>query len=331
MEKPITATFWQDRLALVTGATGHIGGWLVKQLLTHGAEVVCLVRDWEPQSQLVRTGLIKQVRVIQGDLCDLDLLKRGFGEYKIDTVFHLAAQSIVSIANREPVTTFDTNIRGTWSLLEACRSSQNVKQVVMASTDKVYGESDQLPYEEDMPMLAVYPHDVSKACAEMIARSYAGTYGLNIGITRLPNVYGGGDLSWTRIIPGTIRSIIKGEQPVINSNGRFIRDYLYIEDAVSAHLLLAEELAEKPDLRGQAFNISNETHLTVLELVEHILKLMGSALQPVLRDQAKNEIPNQYLSAHKAREILGWKPMVSMDEGLKLTIAWYKSFLADQS
>ena len=233
--RPWNKAFWQNRPILVTGASGHVGGWLVKRLLALQADVICLVRDWTPQCQLVSEGFIQQVKVVQGELSNIDLLRRTLGEYEINTVIHLAAQSIVGTANRDPISTFESNIRGTWCLLEACRLSPSVKQVVVASTDKVYGESEQLPYVEDMPLLAVYPHDVSKACAEMIASSYARTYGLNLAITRLPNIYGGADLNWTRIIPGTIRSIIRNEQPVINSNGKFIRDYLYVEDAAAAH------------------------------------------------------------------------------------------------
>ena len=319
--------FWRDRPVFVTGATGHIGGWLVKRLLDEGADLACLVLDRPVDCDLVRTGLISKVKVVEGDVRDLELLKRSVGEYEINTVFHLAAQSIVSTANRDPIDTFDTNIRGTWSLLEACRLNDCVKQVVVASTDKVYGESVHLPYIEDMPLSAIYPHDVSKACAEMVAGSYAGTYGMSLAITRLPNIYGGGDLNWSRIIPGTIRSIIQNEQPVINSDGKFIRDYLYVEDAVTAHLVLAEKLAEIPDLRSQAFNISSETYLSVLELVERICKLMGSTRLPVVRDQAKNEIRNQYLSGAKARQMLGWQPVFSLDEGLGRTIDWYKAFL----
>ncbi len=330
-ENSLGRAFWIDRRVLVTGATGHIGGWLTERLIASGAEVVCLVRDWVPQCELVRRGMIEQVKVVRGDLCDAGLLRRTLADYEINTVMHLAGQSIVGIGNVDPVTTFDSNIRGTWCLLEACRLSAAVQQIVVASTDKVYGECDQLPYIEDTPLLAVYPHDVSKACAEMIARSYAVTYGVNLGVIRLPNIYGGGDLNWTRIIPGAIRSIIRGEQPVINSNGRFIRDYLYVEDAVSAALLLAEKLAENPEVRSQAFNISSETHLTVLELVEHILKLMDSRLQPVIRDQAKNEIKNQYMSAAKAREMLGWQARFNIDEGLGRTIEWYKSYLSKSS
>jgi CDP-glucose 4,6-dehydratase len=324
-------TFWQDRPTFVTGASGQIGGWLVRRLLAAGADVVCLLRDWVPQCELVQAGLLERVKVVRGDLRDLELLRRLLGEYEINTLIHLAAQSIVGVANRDPLATFDTNIRGAWCLLEACRVSPTVRQVVMASTDKAYGESQQLPYTEDMPLQPVYPHDVSKACAEMVARSYAGTYDLNVAITRLPNIYGGGDLNWNRIVPGTVRSVLRGEPPLINSSGQFIRDYLYVEDAAAAHLLLAEKLAGDPGLRGQAFNISTETHLTVLELVERILILMGSSLQPLVRNQAKNEIPNQYLSAQKARQVLGWQPLFTLDEGLQRTIEWYNTFFAARS
>lgn len=320
-------TFWLDRPVLVTGATGHIGGWLVRRLTRLGAEVVCLVRDWVPECQLVREGFLQQVKAVQGELCDISLLRRTLGEYEISTVMHLAAQSIVGTANADPLNTYESNIRGTWCLMEACRLSPSVKQVVAASTDKVYGESEELPYVERMPMLAIYPHDVSKACAEMIAHSYAITYGLTVAITRLPNIYGGADLNWTRIVPGTIRSIIRNEQPVINSNGRFIRDYLYVEDAVEAHLQMAEKLATMPEIGGEAFNISSEAYLTVLELVGHILNRMGSSLEPVVRDQAKNEIKNQYLDAAKARQVLGWQPIFNLEDGLKRTIDWYKAYL----
>lgn len=321
-------TFWRDRPVLVTGATGHIGGWVVKHLLSAGADVVCLVRDWVPQCELVYTRLIDQVKAVRGDLCDRATITRALGEYEIDTVLHFAAQSIVGTANRDPVTTFDANIRGTWTLLEACRQTATVRQIVLASTDKSYGEHDTLPYHEGMALQAKYPHDVSKACADLIGQCFAATYDLGVGITRLPNIYGGGDLNWNRIIPGTIRSVLRGEQPVIHSNGLFIRDYLYVEDAAQAHLLLAEKLSENPDLRGQVFNISDENHLTVLELVGMILTQLESPLQPLVQDQAKHEIKNQYLSAQKARQMLGWKPVLTMDEGLHRTIEWYRSFFS---
>ena len=323
--------FWQDRPVFVTGATGQIGGWLVKRLLQAGADVVCLVRDWVPQCELVQLGLLGQVKVVRGDIREQALLERVLGEYEIQTVIHLAAQGIVGVARRDPAGTLDTNVRGTWALLEACRKSDLVRQVVLASTDKVYGEVEGLPYHEEMPFLAKYPHDVSKACAEMIAQGYAATYGTPLAITRLPNIFGGGDLNWNRIVPGVIRSVLRGEQPLIHSNGQFIRDYLYVEDAAAAHLLLAEKLAEDPALYGQAFNISNESPLTVLELVQRILKLMDSPLQPVVQDQAHNEIKNQYMSAARARQRLGWQPLFSIDEGLLHTITWYRDYFGRKS
>jgi CDP-glucose 4,6-dehydratase len=326
-EKGLKETFWAGRQVLVTGATGHIGGWLVKRQVELRAEVVCLLRDWTPDCQLISEGNVRQVKVVLGELCDLDLLRRTLAEYEINTVIHLAAQSIVGTALRDPVGTYESNTRGTWLLMEACRNSPSVKQAVVASTDKVYGESKELPYVEEMPRLAIYPHDVSKACAEMIAMSYAKTYGMRVAMARLPNIYGGGDLNWTRIVPGTIRSILRGEQPVINSNGRFIRDYLFVEDAVTALLQMAENLAEKPEISGESFNISSESYLSVLELVERILKLSGSDLQPVVRDQVKDEIRDQYLSAQKAREQLGWQATFSLDEGLGRTIRWYQDYL----
>jgi CDP-glucose 4,6-dehydratase len=326
----MTDVFWKDRPTFVTGASGQIGGWLVRRLVAAGADVVCLLRDWIPQCELVQAGLLERVKIVRGDLRDWELLRRTLGEHEVSTVIHLAAQSIVGVATRDPITTFDTNLRGTWTLLEACRLSPTVKGVVIASTDKVYGESSRLPYTEDMPLQPVYPHDVSKACAEMVARCYAGTYDLRVAFTRLPNIYGGGDLNWSRIVPGTLRAVLRGEQPVIHSDGRFIRDYLYVEDAAAAHLLLADKLAQDSALRGQAFNISHETPLTVLQLVALILKLLGSTLQPLVQNQAKHEIKDQYLSAQKARQVLGWQPLFSMDEGLQRTIAWYQNYFTKQ-
>jgi CDP-glucose 4,6-dehydratase len=328
--RPLTSdpTFWTNRPTLVTGATGLIGGWLVKQLLAAGADVVCLVRDWVPQCELVSGRLIDQVKVVRGDVRDQAVLERALGEYEIATVIHLAAQSIVKVANEDPAGVLDANVRGTWALLEACRRRPGVRQVVLASTDKVYGDVDKLPYTEEMPFLAQYPHDVSKACAEMIAMGYAATYQTPVAMTRLPNVYGGGDLNWSRIIPGTVRSALFGQAPEITSDGKFIRDYLYVEDAAAMHLLLAERLAQNPGLAGQAFNVSNETRLTVLELVSRILALVGSELQPVVLNKARHEIKDQYLDASKARQVLGWQPLYAMDEGLALTIEWYRRYFA---
>ena len=322
------AAFWRDRPVLVTGATGLLGGWIVRALVDLRADVVCLVRDWVPQSELVRRGMLERVKVARGDVRDQALLERVLNEFEVDTVLHLAAQTIVGTANRNPVSTFDTNVAGTWALLEACRRCPTVKQVVLASSDKAYGDQAQLPYTEAMPLQGRHPYDASKSCADLVAQSFAHVYGVPLAITRCGNFYGGGDLNWNRIVPGTIRSIVRGERPVIRSDGTFIRDYIYAEDAVGAYLFLAEHLARKPELRGEAFNFSNETQVTVRELVSRILAMMGSKLEPEVLNQAGNEIRHQYLSAEKARKVLGWKPLFNLDSGLERTIAWYREFLS---
>jgi CDP-glucose 4,6-dehydratase len=264
---------------------------------------------------------------VNGDVRSQSLLERVLGEYEIDTVIHLAAQTIVGIANRNPVSTFKTNIGGTWALLEACRRSPTVKQIVVASSDKAYGEHKQLPYNEDAPLTGRHPYDVSKSCADLIAQSYAATYDLPVAVTRCGNFYGGGDLNWNRIVPGTIRSVLRGQRPVIRSDGKFVRDYFYVEDGAAANLVLAEQLSRDNRLWGQAFNFSNESQVTVLEVVDRILKIMGSDFEPDVRNEAVNEIREQYLSAAKAREVLGWKPLFTLDDGLRHTIDWYREFL----
>jgi CDP-glucose 4,6-dehydratase len=304
-----------------------LGSWLLRRLLEAGADVICLVRDWVPQSELVRASLLDSVKVVRGDVREQAMLERALGEYEIDTVIHLAAQTIVGIANRNPVSTFETNIAGTWSLLEACRRSPAVKQIVVASSDKAYGEHEQLPYSEEAPLAGNHPYDVSKSCADLIAQTYATTYKLPVAVTRCGNFYGGGDLNWNRIVPGTIRSILRGHRPVIRSDGNFVRDYFYAEDGAAANMLLAELMAGDSSLCGQAFNFSNEIQVTVLELVKRILESMDSKLEPEIRNEATNEIRHQYLSAAKARRLLGWSPLFTLDEGLQSTIAWYKDFL----
>jgi len=319
--------FWRDRPTLVTGASGLVGGWLVRGLLSAGAHVVCLVRDWVPHSELLRTELAERTVIVRGDVCDQIVLERVLGEYEIDTVFHLAAQTIVPIANRNPVSTFATNIGGTWTVLEACRRSPTVKQIILASSDKAYGDQPKLPYDEDTPLQGRHPYDVSKSCADLIAQSYGRTYALPVAITRCGNFFGGGDLNWNRLVPGTIRAILRGQRPIIRSDGNYVRDYFYVEDGVAAYLLLAEKLASNPELRGLAFNFSNETRLTVLELVRIILDLMDSELEPEVRNQATDEIREQLLNAAKARRLLRWQPVYSLAEGLKRTVDWYRSFL----
>jgi CDP-glucose 4,6-dehydratase len=320
-------SFWRDRSVFVTGGTGLLGSWLVKQLIEAGSNVVCLVRDWVPQSELVRSHHIEQVNTVRGDIIDRDLIERTLGEYEVEVVFHLAAQTIVGIANRNPVSTFSTNIEGTWNLLEACRRSPKVASIIVASSDKAYGDQEHLPYNETMPLQGRHPYDVSKSCADLIAQTYAVSYNLPVAITRCGNFYGGGDLNWNRVVPGTIRSIIRGERPVVRSDGNFVRDYFYIEDGAAAYMLLAERLASYAGLRGQAFNFSNESQISVLDMVELILRKMKSSLRPEVLNQASNEIRHQFLSAERARTMLNWQPQFALESGLDRTLAWYREFL----
>ncbi len=319
------AAFWQDRPTLVTGATGLVGSWVVRRLLELEADVVCLLRDWVPESELVQADLIGKTNLVRGDVQDQAALERVLGEYEVDTVIHLAAQTVVGVANRNPISTFESNIAGTWRLLEACRRSPLVRQIVLASSDKAYGVKEVLPYTEATPLDGRHPYDVSKACADLIAQSYATTYDTPVVITRCGNFFGGGDLNWNRIVPGTIRSVLRGQPPVIRSDGRSTRDYFYVEDGANAYLLLAERLAQDPSLQGQAFNFSNGTPVTVTDLVTRILRMMGSRLTPEVRNEAPNEIKSQFLDATKARTVLGWHPAFSLDAGLRRTIDWYRT------
>ena len=330
MESMVDKNFWQDRPTFVTGGTGLVGSWLIQRLAESGADVVCLVRDWVPQSELVRAGYIEKIKVVRGDVRDRDVLERALGEYEIDTVIHLAAQTIVTIANRNPISTFETNIAGTWNLMEACRRSPKVKQIVMASSDKAYGDQEILPYNEETPLQGQHPYDVSKSAADLIAHTYAKSYDLPVAITRCGNFYGGGDLNWNRIIPGTIRSILRGQRPVIRSDGEYIRDYFYVEDGAAAYMLLAEQLAARSELKGEAFNFSNEIQVTVSQIVSEIIKLMESNLKPEILNETNNEIRHQYLSAEKARRMLNWKPLFNLKQGLALTIDWYRNFFAHE-
>ncbi len=318
--------FWRDRPVFVTGGTGLLGSWLLRRLVDHGADVVCLVRDWVPQSEAVRSGVLERVRVVRGDVRDQALLERSLGEYEIDSVLHLAAQTIVGVANRNPVSTFETNIGGTWALLEAARRSPLVKSIVIASSDKAYGDHERLPYEESAALQGAHPYDVSKSCADLISHAYAVSYGLPVAVTRCGNFYGGGDLNWNRLIPGTIRSVLRNARPVIRSDGKSIRDYLYVEDGADAYLHLARALRERPELAGEAFNFSTEQQLTVLDVTQRVLQAMGSPLEPDVRNEAENEIRHQYLSAAKARTRLGWTPRYTIDDGLGLTIDWYREY-----
>lgn len=330
LEGVAVTPFWLDRPTLVTGATGLVGSWVVEHLLEAGAEVVCLVRDRVPRCRLVSAGLTERVVVVHGDVRDQALLERVLGEHEVDSVIHLAAQTIVTIAARNPVSTFESNVAGTWALLEACRRSPTVRQVVVASSDKAYGEQETRACDEDAPLRAVHPYDVSKACADLLARSYAATWGVPVAVTRCGNFYGGGDLNWNRIVPGTIRSVLRGQRPVIRSDGTPVRDYFYVEDGAAAYLHLVERLAEDRDLAGQAFNFSTETPLSVLELVQRILAVTGSGLEPELQHGAKQELSFQALRAERARRLLGWRPRFALEEGLARTVAWYRGHFAER-
>ncbi|MGG2937766.1 GDP-mannose 4,6-dehydratase [Bacillus pacificus] len=314
--------FWKNKNVFVTGCTGFLGTYVVKALVNSGASVTGLIRDYVSKSGIYQQHLYKKINIVHGSLEDLHLIQRALGEYEIDTVFHLAAQAIVGVANRHPLSTFEANILGTWNVLEACRNSPYIKRIIVASSDKAYGPQEHLPYEENIPLQGNHPYDVSKSCADLIAQTYYHTYQLPICITRCGNLYGGGDVNFNRIIPHTIHSVLNNEAPIIRSDGTFIRDYFYIEDAAQVYLLLAEKM-EKYKLAGEVFNFSNESPLTVLDLVKKILTIMNSHLCPVISKQGSHEIKHQYLSAKKAREILKWEPVYSIDEGLKKTIHWY--------
>ncbi len=320
--------FWKNRNVFVTGCSGLLGSWLTKVLVERGTNVTGLIRDLVPKSNLNWSGFSDKINIVRGEIEDYFLLERTINEYEVDTVFHLAAQTIVTVANRNPLSTFESNIKGTWNILEACRRNPLVKRIVIASSDKAYGDQEKLPYDEDTSLEGRHPYDVSKSCSDLLCRAYFETYKLPICVTRCGNFYGGGDLNFNRIIPGTIRSILNKERPIIRSDGTLIRDYFYIEDAVEAYLLLAKKI-EELNIQGEAFNFSNEIQVTVLDLINKVTKLMGSDLKPKILNEATNEIKHQYLSAKKAKEMLSWRPKYTLEEGLKKTIEWYKDFFKD--
>ena len=326
----VVLSFWSDRRVFVTGATGLLGSWMVDELLARGAEVTCLVRDWVPDSRLIAGGVLDRVQTVRGELEDYQTVLRALNEYEIDTVFHLGAQTIVGTASRSALSTFESNVKGTWTLLEACKALPSlVQRVIVASSDKAYGANEVLPYTEDTPLQGRFPYDVSKSCADLISLSYAHTYDVPVAVTRCGNLYGGGDLNFNRLIPGTIRSALRGESPIIRSDGTFVRDYFYVRDAVDAYMALAERLPE-PGLTGEAFNFGTETPLSVLETVDVLLGLMGRGdLEPTVLNEATREIREQYLDCAKARRILGWQPRHTLDEGLRETIAWYEQWLGN--
>lgn len=321
--------FWRDRRVFVTGATGLIGGHLTSKLLDLGADVVALTRDGVPHSLFARQGLAARVSIVRGDCTDFELLKRALAEYEIQTVFHLAAQTLVGVANADPLQTLEVNVAGTYRLLEAARQLPASPDIILASSDKAYGETDVLPYSENTRLEGRQPYAVSKSCADLIAQAYAQTYDLPVAITRCGNFYGPGDLNWNRIVPGTIRSALQGETPIIRSDGKHLRDYIYAADGVSAYLTLAQALSERPELRGEAFNFGSNAPVSVLSLVEQITAACGRAdLQPQVLNQARDEIVNQSLNATKAREELGWQAEFGLERGLSETVEWYRDVLS---
>jgi CDP-glucose 4,6-dehydratase len=319
---------WRRHRVFVTGASGLLGSALVAELTARGANVTVLLRDWVPASRFLQSTCPASTTIIGGDLTDLALLVRVLNEYEVDTVFHLGAQTIVGTAARSPISTFESNVRGTWNLLEACRlNARLIQRVLVASSDKAYGAHERLPYTEDTPLVGRFPYDVSKSCADLIALSYFHTYRTPVVVTRCGNLWGPGDLNYNRLVPGTIRSALLGESPVVRSDGTFRRDYFYVRDAVDAYLMTAEQMATTP-LAGEAFNFGTEQPHTVLDVVHRILAFMGKPhLKPVILNQASEEIPNQFLDCSKARRVLNWAPRYSFDSGLGETIAWYRDRL----
>jgi len=320
--------FWRERRFFITGATGIGGSGLVRELLGRNANVAVLVLDADPQSELLRSGDLQRCTVFNGTVEDLWTLERAISLHEAEYVFHLAAQTIVGVAHRNPFTTFETNVRGTYNLLEASRMHASlVRGVIVASSDKAYGEVDALPYVETMPLRGRHPYEVSKSCTDLIAASYSHTYGVPVTIARCGNIYGGGDLNWSRIVPGTIRSLLRGERPTLRSDGTFRRDYIYVKDVARAYMLLGERSCD-PAVRGAAFNFSDESPLSVLDIVNAIRRLLGSDLEPDVRNVAQGEIRDQYLSAAKARDTLNWRATYDLDTALRETIAWYRALLA---
>jgi len=320
-------SYWQDRNVLITGCTGFLGGHLTKLLVNQDVNVVGLVRDRVPRADLYREGLYNKITTVNGCIEDYQLLERTINEYEIETIFHLGAQTIVRIANRNPLSTFKSNIEGTWNVLEASRRNSTVKSIVIASSDKAYGRAEKIPYDESACLNGEYPYDVSKSCADLLAKSYFKTYNLPVCITRCGNFYGPGDLNFNRIVPGTIRSVIRNKNPIIRSDGSFIRDYFYIKNGANAYVHLAEKM-EDSKIHGEAFNFSNEQPLSVIEITQLILKIMGREdLKPEIRNEASNEIPEQWLSSEKAKKMLDWKAKFSLKEGLAETVKWYEKLL----
>ena len=329
-----TSTYWNLRRVFITGASGLLGSALTRTLADRGSQITVLLRDPDPQTELIRSGTIRRVTVVQGSLEDYASIERAINENECDTVFHLGAQTIVGTALRSPLATFEANIRGTYNLLEACRvHSSLVRSIVIASSDKAYGSSDVLPYTEEHPLVGKHPYDVSKSCTDLLTSTYTNSFRTPACILRCGNIFGGGDLNWSRLIPGTIRSLVENTAPIIRSDGKFLRDYIYVQDVVEAYLSVAERLASGDSsgdsILGEAFNISPEKALSVLEVVATLQKLLGKEhLQPVIQNKATSEIRDQYLDCSKAKRMLNWSHRYSFEQAAQETVDWYRRYLA---
>lgn len=332
MTKQGSISYWSNKRVLVTGASGMVGSWLTRWLAESGAYTVAFIADTDPQSELLRSGTINRINVANGRLERYDDIERAINNHEVNSIFHLGAQPIVGAADRAPRHTFESNIQGTWNLLDACRVlNPLVKRIVVASSDKAYGTQPILPYTEDMSMNGDHPYEVSKSCTDLISTTYARTYGTPVTIARCGNIYGGGDLNWNRIVPGTFRSLLRNEQPILRSDGTFIRDYLHVDDIVSAYLLLGEN-TDKAEFLGQGFNFSDESPLTVMQIYNAICEAAGKVgTKPHILNAASSEIKDQYLDSTKAHNVLGWRASVTLEEGLKKTFGWYRDFFVGAS
>jgi CDP-glucose 4,6-dehydratase len=329
---------FQDKTVLVTGCAGFLGSWLSKTLVEKNAKVIGLDRQYKPESMI--HDVKKDAELIEGSVEDLDLLLRIVKDRNIEFIFHLAAQSIVGIANSNPLDTFKSNIEGTWNVLETARQmgqtsdmkDRRLRGIILASSDKAYGDQEVLPYIEDAPMQGRFPYDVSKSCADLIARSYAISYKVPVCTTRCGNLFGAGDLNMSRIVPDTLWHVLRGQPVTIRSNGKPVRDYLYIKDAVNAYLTLAERMWNDASVHGEAFNISNQAPMSVLECVDKILEVTGRQdLKPIIQGTATREIEEQFLDATKISAVLGWKPQYDFKAGLQETVGWYKELVKGKS
>ncbi len=321
---------WAGRPVVVTGAGGFLGAWLAKALLEKHAQVICLIRDGVPNNMLTMLGVADKVHIVRGDIVNYPDIERAINEYDAKTVFHLAAQALVGIANRSPLSTFETNIKGTWNVLEAARVIDTVEETIVASSDKAYGDQPVLPYTEDASMNGLHPYDASKSCTDILARTYAHTWDMPVTVTRCANLYGGGDLNWNRIVPDTIRALVRKQSPQIRSDGKFMRDYMYVEDAAEAYLCLAEQTARE-DVRGKAFNFGLGRPVSVLEVVNELCDIHGERIEPTILNQASGEIRDQYLDCSLAQQVLGWEPRHDLTQGLTKAYAWYTDYLARQN